>query len=168
MSNKSQNKFCIVIILLFSTMTTSCAMFYGATVKQRSSWAPMSGSSKHFKQPCSTVIPVGKKALKASDLELESEDAIGVGKHVFYAEAGPFLLRQGEVARITFLNKPGGCKVFIKTEAKMAGNVLKKSTGEYSMEYFLALEGYLAETTMDDKYGSMIEEDTPAKADGDL
>lgn len=155
----------IVSAVVAATMLGAC----GASQAERRDWpmfttvagfqAPSYAGGqmwRSFGKPCPIVIKAGHQALSASSLSLESEEAIDSYTHAIYAEAGPFMLRQGEVARILFRSPESGneCQVGIRVEAKMSGNVLKKSTQEYANEYFTALEGHLKGSEMEDKYGS--------------
>ena len=145
----------LLAVLILGGLTTAC----GASIQERRSWNNFKYGGEVFNHVCPVVVAAGKKALDAGSLELEAEEAFDATTHALYAEAGPFLLRQGEVVRILFSSVDKGCKVSLRAEAKMSGNVLKKTSIQYELEYITALKGYLAENSMENKYSSMSEDE---------
>lgn len=144
------------VAVLFAGMLCSCQ---GIEVLER--LPAKHGLRRDFEASLEKSIAAARPALKASALAVEKEQQLDSDTFVFYAEAGPFPERQGEVVRLRLTRTGSVIEVGVIAVQKMTSNLHFKSTEVYASEIFTHMEATLRGTAARDRY--LPASDPPSK-----
>lgn len=126
------------VAVLLAGVLCSCQ---GIEVLER--LAPNSGLRRDFEASLEKSIAAARPALTASALAVEKEQQLDPDTFVFYAEAGPFPERQGEVVRVRLARTGSVVEVGVIAVQKMPTNLHFKGTDIYASEIFTHMEADL-------------------------